>query len=108
MKITYNEEADVLTVEDEEYRDYDRSVELGDMSIDLASDGSPLGLVIENVAERTGLSPDQLRTVETVDITVDGEGEALRITATLHHDGDETTITGGRRKAEERVRGTDV
>ncbi len=108
MLITYSDEADVLTAEDGEYADFDRSVELGDLSVDLDSEDGCLGLIIKDAGERTGLRPAILETVEEVDVTVDGDGEALRITAVLHHEEGTTTVTGGRREKTDQVKGRDV
>lgn len=108
MKITYTEEADVLTAEDEEYADFDRSLELGEMTIDLDTDDECLGLIVTDIGERTGLEPAVLKTIDELEVTVDGEGEALRITAVLHHDDGTTTVTGGRREKTQQVQGSDV
>jgi uncharacterized protein YuzE len=108
MNIHYSEEADVLTVEDETYEGFDHSLELGDLMIDLDTDGGCLGLVIEGASDRTGLDPSTLATVEQVDVTVDGDDEAPRITAVLHHEDGRTTVKGGRREEGNRVKGRDV
>lgn len=108
MNINYSKEADVLTAEDDTYEGFDHSVDVGDMTVDLDTEDGCLGLIINEIGERTGLKPTTLETVEDIDVTVDGDGEALRITAVLHHDEGQTTVTGGRRETTDQVKGRDV
>lgn len=94
MKITYSEPADVLTLEDEEYDGYNRSIEIEEMTADLADDNTCLGLQIYNAQKQLSLTPEELKQIEKADIDVQTD-PGLRITATLYLDGETYTATAG-------------
>lgn len=94
MRITYSEPADVLTVEDETFEGYDRTVELEGMTADLSKNDTCLGLQIREATDRLGLTAADLQDVDTVDVEV-ATDDGLQITATVRLDGETYTATAG-------------
>jgi uncharacterized protein YuzE len=55
-RVEYNEELDILVVEEESYEDYEESQELGGYVLDLDSKDEFLGLEITDASQKTALS----------------------------------------------------
>ncbi|MDY6770324.1 MAG: hypothetical protein SV186_00025 [Candidatus Nanohaloarchaea archaeon] len=107
MRITYNETADVLTLEDEAYEGYDRSVDLGTMAVDLDGDDGVLGLQVYDASERLTVEQEELEEVDSVDVTVDGAGDAIEVTATVHIGDKQVSVSAGHAGEPGKVEGRD-
>lgn len=79
VTVEYNEELDILTVQQEEYEQFDRSIELGGYVLDLDRDSEFLGLEIIDASQNTPLDRDDLTNINNVDVTLVKTDEYIRI-----------------------------
>ncbi len=89
----YNDDIDVLVIEEEEYEDFDQSLELGGFVLDLDTDGDFLGLEIIDATQKLPLTAEDLDSIDEVNVTVDQDENLLRIQIELVIDGQRSTIT---------------
>ncbi|PSH01282.1 MAG: hypothetical protein BRC26_03895 [Nanohaloarchaea archaeon QH_8_44_6] len=66
----YNKKADILTVdlEDRQPEDYDRSIAIGDYTVDLDEAGSILGIEILNATRNLPYTSKELQSIENADL----------------------------------------
>lgn len=67
----YNDDIDVLVIEEEEYEKFDRSLELDGFVLDLDKEGRFLGLEIVDATQKLPLTADELAAIDAVKVTGD-------------------------------------
>ncbi|MDY6778486.1 MAG: hypothetical protein SVU32_07495 [Candidatus Nanohaloarchaea archaeon] len=93
VKTAYKDDIDVLMIEEGDYDDFDRSLELGGFVLDLDSNDRFLGLEIIDATQKLALTADELSSIDDATISLDRHDDVLRVRVELIINGQRSTIT---------------
>ena len=92
-KFNYKKDIDVLLVEEDDYSEFDRSLELGGIVLDLDNENEFLGVEIIDASQKTPLSKQDLENIEDVEIDFFRDDEIIRVKLVLTVGGRKNSIT---------------
>lgn len=93
VTIEYNEELDILLVQEEQYEDFAQSVELGGYVLDLNSEQEFLGLEIIDASQNTPLDGNDLNNINDADVNLVKTEDYIRIEVRFTVDNHQNMIT---------------
>ena len=91
-RFEYHEEDDIAVFEYGDYDSYDRSVDVANFVVDLTEDGEFLGLEVIGASDRLPLTKQELSEVESIEIKIQEDEEAMMVTITLDRDGKKASL----------------
>lgn len=93
MKIDYQPDIDVLTIEKEEFQDFETNLELGGFILDLDSSGNFLGIEIIDASQKTPLSREELERIDNVEVNFSRNEEVIKVELVLEIDSSRNIIS---------------
>lgn len=93
VEINYNKELDILTVEEQDYEEFERSLELGGFVLDLDQEDKFLGLEIIDASQKTPLDPSELERISDVEVNLEKNEDFIRIEIVLSIDSMKSVIS---------------
>ncbi|MFB6213867.1 MAG: hypothetical protein ABEJ07_04880 [Candidatus Nanohaloarchaea archaeon] len=92
-EVEYKSELDILVVEEEDYEDLERNVELDGFVLDLDSDGGFLGLEIVDVSQKVPLSREELERIEDAEVRFESGEDYIAVQIVLTIDSSKNVIS---------------
>lgn len=93
ISANYNDELDILVIDEDEYEDFEESLELGGFVLDLDSEGEFLGLEVIDASQKISLSRDELNKINDVEVNFEKNEEVIRIEVILEIDNTKNIIS---------------
>ena len=84
---------DILLIGEEDYEDFEKSLELGGFVLDLDSEDEFLGLEIIDASQKTPLDKEDLDNVNDVEVNFERNEEVVRIEIVLEIDSSRNVIS---------------